>query len=42
VTGGPPFAPDLVVVRRDGRKDDRKLLEPPVLVVEVSPGVLVT
>jgi len=30
------FAPDLVVVRRDGRKDHRKLLEPPVLVVEVA------
>jgi Uma2 family endonuclease len=28
------FAPDLVVVRREGRKDHRKLLEPPVLVVE--------
>ncbi len=30
------FAPDLVVVRRDGHKDHRKLLEPPVLVVEVA------
>jgi len=29
------FEPDLVVVRRDARADDQKLLEPPVLAVEV-------
>jgi Uma2 family endonuclease len=29
------FEPDLVVVRRDGRADEQKLLEPPVLAVEV-------
>ncbi|HEX5944661.1 MAG TPA: Uma2 family endonuclease [Acidimicrobiales bacterium] len=29
------FEPDLVVVRRDGRADAQKLLEPPVLAVEV-------